>query len=100
MMAEDARFSMPPEPEAYSGRDVIVQAWVDGGLGTEEFGDIRCLVTRANRSPAVACYVRRPGDDRHRPLALDALRIVDGEIAEITAFRPEVFAAFGLPAEL
>ena len=100
MMAEDARFSMPPQPEAYTGRDNIVQAWVDGGFGTGEFGDMRCVVTRANRSPAVACYVRGPGDDRHRPLALDALRIVEGEIAEITTFPPDVFAAFGLPAEL
>ncbi len=78
MMAEDARFSMPPDAEAYTGRDAIVQGWIDGGFGTEEFGDIRCLATRANRSAAVACYVRRPGDDRHRPLALDVLRVVDG----------------------
>jgi RNA polymerase sigma-70 factor (ECF subfamily) len=97
MMAEDARFSMPPQPEAYTGRDTIVQAWKDGGFGTEDFGDIRCLVTRANRSAAVACYVRGPGDDRHRPLALDALRIVDGEIAEITTFGWSLFPQFDLP---
>ena len=47
-----------------------------------------------------ACYVRRPGDDRFRPLALDVLRIEDGEIAEITTFPADLFAAFGLPAEL
>jgi RNA polymerase sigma-70 factor, ECF subfamily len=100
LMAEDARFSMPPQPEAYRGRDTIVQAWISGGFGSAEFGHMRCLVTRANRSPAVACYVRGPGDDRHRAFALDALRIVEGEIAEITTFPADVFPAFGLPAEL
>ena len=27
----------------------------------ESFGSMRCVVTRANRQPAVACYVRKPG---------------------------------------
>jgi RNA polymerase sigma-70 factor (ECF subfamily) len=100
MMAEDARFSMPPQPEAYAGRDAILRVWIDGGFGTDEFGDVRCVVTRANRAPAVANYIRSSGDDRHRPLALDTLRIVEGEIAEIITFPPEVFPTFGLPAEL
>lgn len=97
LMAEDARFSMP---ETWDGRDAIIRSWVEGGFGSEEFGDLRCVATRANRQPAVACYVRRPGDGGHRPMALDVLRIELGLVAEINTFGPDVFAAFGLPATL
>jgi RNA polymerase sigma-70 factor (ECF subfamily) len=97
MMAEDARFSMP---EVYDGRDAIIRGWVEGGFGTPDFGDMRCVATRANRQPAVACYLRRPGESAHRPLAIDVLRISGGLVAEINTFGPDVFPAFGLPAEL
>jgi RNA polymerase sigma-70 factor (ECF subfamily) len=36
---------------------------------------MRCVVTRANGQPSVACYVRRPGDDAYTLLAIDVLRI-------------------------
>jgi RNA polymerase sigma-70 factor (ECF subfamily) len=97
VLHEDIRFSMPPQPGVWTGRDSVVQGWVDGGFGSEAFGSMRCVVTRANRQPAVACYVRRPGDDAYAPMAIDVVRIEDGAIAEIVTFGPEVFAAFGLP---
>jgi RNA polymerase sigma-70 factor, ECF subfamily len=101
MMAEDARFSMPPEAvEVWTGRDAIVDAWVEGGLGNEEYSDFRCLVTRANRQPAVANYLRRPGDSEYRALAVDMLRVEDGRIAEIVALPAEVFPALNLPPKL
>jgi RNA polymerase sigma-70 factor, ECF subfamily len=100
LIHEDARFTMPPQPETYVGRDLMVQMWVDGGFGTEEFGDIRCLITGVNLQPAVACYTRTPGDDRHRPLAIDVLRIEDGQIAEITTFGPDLFDVLALPKTL
>jgi RNA polymerase sigma-70 factor (ECF subfamily) len=100
LMREDARFSMPPEPGVYEGRDRIADFWVEGGFGAEWFGTFRCLPVRANRQPAVANYVRKPGDDAYRALALDVLRIEEGEIAEIVTFMPSVFPAFGLPATL
>jgi RNA polymerase sigma-70 factor, ECF subfamily len=110
LMREDARFSMPPDSGLYVGREKIIAAWKEGGLGTEEFRDFRCLLTRANRQPAVACYHRPPGASEYRPLALDVLRIEDGLVAEIVAFSdrpcPEdqgggaVFAAFDLPPRL
>jgi RNA polymerase sigma-70 factor (ECF subfamily) len=68
-------------------------------MGTPEFGEFRCLVTSANRQPAVACYLRSPGEDVYEALALDVLRIEEGEIADITSFTG-VFAAFGLPPKL
>jgi RNA polymerase sigma-70 factor (ECF subfamily) len=100
VLHEDVRFSMPPEPGSWQGRDRVVQSWIDGGFGTEAFGSLRCVVTRANRQPAVANYVKRPGDGAYAPLAIDVLRIQQGAVAEIVTFGREVFAAFGLPRSL
>jgi RNA polymerase sigma-70 factor (TIGR02960 family) len=100
LLTEDVRFSMPPAPGMWEGRDVVVQSWVEGGFGSESFGSMRCVVTRANRQPAVACYVRRPGDDGYSPMAIDVLRVADGEIAEIVTFDGAVFGWFGLPERL
>ena len=100
LLTEDARFTMPPEPGVWQGRDTVAQVWVDGGFGTEAFGSMRCLVTWANRQPAVACYVRSPGDDAYTPLAIDVLRIADGGIADIVVFDGSVFGWFGLPEKL
>ena len=95
--SEDVRFSMPPQPGVWEGRDNVVQSWIDGGFGSEAFGSLRCVVTRANGQPAVANYVRKPGDDAYSPLALDVLRVVDGTIADIVVFDGSVFNRFGLP---
>jgi len=100
MMREDARFTMPPEPGVWSGAEAIVAMWIEGGIDTPEFGEMRCVVTRANRQPAVACYRRRPGEDAFSPMAIDVLRIEEGLIADIVTFGPEVFPDFGLPPAL
>jgi RNA polymerase sigma-70 factor (ECF subfamily) len=100
LLTEDVRFWMPPQPGVWDGRDAVVQCWIDGGFGSESFGSLRCVVTRANRQPAVACYARRPGDDGWSPMAIDILRIVDGAVAEITTFDGSVFGWFGLPEKL
>jgi RNA polymerase sigma-70 factor (TIGR02960 family) len=100
VLSADVRFSMPPQPGIWEGRDEVVQAWVDGGFGSESFGSLRCVLTRANRQPAVACYIRNPGDDGYSPLALDVLRIADGAVADIVTFDGSVFGWFGLPKAL
>jgi RNA polymerase sigma-70 factor (TIGR02960 family) len=100
LFAEDLRFSMPPQPGVWEGRDTVVQSWIDGGFGSESFGSMRCVVTRANRQPAVACYIRKPGDDTYSPLAIDVLRIADGVVADIVTFDGSVFGWFGLPETL
>jgi RNA polymerase sigma-70 factor (ECF subfamily) len=97
MLSEDARFTMPPEPGLWEGPDAIVGAWIEGGFDTDEFGDLRCVVTRANMQPVVGCYRRRPGESEYTPMAIDVLGIRDGEIAEIVTFGPQLFPALGLP---
>jgi RNA polymerase sigma-70 factor (ECF subfamily) len=100
LMHEDVRFWMPPQPGVWEGRDTVVQSWVDGGFGSESFGSLRCVVTQANGQPAVASYVRTPGTDAHRPLALDVLRIEDGLVREIVTFDGQLLEHFDLPATL
>jgi RNA polymerase sigma-70 factor (TIGR02960 family) len=100
LLSEDVRFSMPPQPGIWEGRDDVVESWVSGGFGTGMFGSMRCVITRANRQPAVACYVRRPGDDRYTPLAIDVLGIVDGEVSDIVTFDGSLFGWFDLPEAL
>jgi RNA polymerase sigma-70 factor, ECF subfamily len=93
----DATFRMPPQPGTAAGREAMFRLWMEGGFGSERFGRLRCVVTRANLQPAVASYVRRPGDSAWRALALDVLHIEDGLIAEIVTFPPDCFPPFGLP---
>ncbi|WP_354700315.1 ECF RNA polymerase sigma factor SigG [Paraconexibacter sp. AEG42_29] len=100
LMHDDVRFSMPPYPGVWDGRDTVIGAWVEGGFGEEGFGAMRCVLTRANRQPAVAAYVRRPGEAEYRPLAVDVLRIEDGLVREIVTFDAAVFARLDLPASL
>jgi RNA polymerase sigma-70 factor (ECF subfamily) len=100
MLHEDVRFSMPPVPGVWTGRTEVVQRWVDGGFGSETFGSLRCLETRSNGQPAIACYVRTPGDAEFRPLAIDVLRLHDGVVAEIVVFDGAWMERFELPATL
>jgi RNA polymerase sigma-70 factor (ECF subfamily) len=100
LLREDARFSMPPEPGSWVGPDTIVAAWVSGGFGSASYSDLRCTLTRANLQPAVACYLRRPGEPQYSALGVDVLRIEGGLIAEIVTFCGHLFPVLGLPPTL
>jgi RNA polymerase sigma-70 factor (ECF subfamily) len=97
LICQDAVFRMPPEPGETVGRDTMLKIWSECGFGSGGFGRLRCVSTRANRQPAVAAYVLRPGDTSWRALALDLLRIEEGRICEVVTFAPDVFPSFGLP---
>ncbi len=97
--AEDIRVTMPPYPTCFEGLAELAPL-LARALGDEREGDWRLLPTGANRMPAAASYLRRPGDSEFRGLKLDVLRIEEGAIAEITTFGPGLFPALGLPASL
>ena len=59
-----------------------------------------CCRPIANRMPTAASYLRAPGDTIYRAFKFDVLRVVDGQIAEITTFGPALFPQFGLPPTL
>jgi RNA polymerase sigma-70 factor, ECF subfamily len=100
LIREDAVFRMPPYPGVARGRDAMFRVWTEGGFGTEAFGRMRTLPTRANLQPAVAAYHLRSGGTDYRPLAMDVLRLEEGRIVEIVTFPGSVFGAFGLPVSL
>ncbi len=100
LLREDALFSMPPEPEWYQGRDLLISQWTPFMSGPDRLGEWRMVPVWANRQPAAANYVRSDDESFYRGLSLDVLRVEDGLIAEMTTFGPEVFSAFDLPATL
>ena len=101
LLREDLRSSMPPNPVGYTDRDSAVAGWIEGGYGSGEYSDLRCLVTRANRLPAVAVYRRPPGAAKYVPMALDVLVVEHGRVTEITTFDlSNVVDELGLPREL
>jgi RNA polymerase sigma-70 factor, ECF subfamily len=99
LLSEDVRVTMPPEP-TLDGRDAVMTLFEHVAFAESAPGDWRLLPTRANRQPAAANYLRRPGETAFHALALDVLRFEDGKLAEISVFRGELFGAFGLPLTL
>ena len=97
MLHEDAWQVMPPGGQWFSGRTAMLELWAAAIVGPEAQGEWRILPTRANRQPAAANYLRRPGESVFRASNLDVLRVEGGRVAEITTFGSDVFAAFGLP---
>jgi RNA polymerase sigma-70 factor (ECF subfamily) len=97
LMREDVRVTMPPHPWLYDGLDAV-RPLLETGL--TEPGEWRVLLTRANRMPAFACYLRPRDEAEFTAFKLDVVRLRDGAIAEITTFNRDVFASFGLPAML
>ena len=97
LMHEELRFIMPPQPGVWQGRDGVVGSWVEGGFGTEAFGSLRLTITRFNRQPAVANYVRKPGEREYVPLALDVLRIAEGRVIDIVTCDGSLFERLELP---
>ena len=90
---------MPPAPYLFEGYEAL-GTLLERAFGPDREGDWRLVPTAANRMPAAASYLQRPGDSQFRAFKLDVLRIQDGLIAEITTFGPALFPAFGLPEVL
>jgi RNA polymerase sigma-70 factor (ECF subfamily) len=98
LLRDDVRFSMPPTPGLYVGRDTVVNGWVEGGF--EGLKPQRAVLTFVNRQPAVAVYLRRKREDAYLPLAIDVLRVTGGAITEIFTFHGDQFPRLGLPERL
>lgn len=100
LVHEDVRFSMPPVPGEWNGKDDVVRCWAEGGFGSDAFGSVRCVGTRANGQPAFGVYVRLPGEATYAPLTLEVVRFQDGAAIDIVNFDRALFPHFGLPASL
>ena len=95
LLAADVRISMPPEDPCVGVDDA--RTFYRYLLGDDRPGDWRIVAVRANGAPAIANYLRRPGDTVHRALSIDVLRISDERITGIHCFLGDgMFPAFGL----
>jgi RNA polymerase sigma-70 factor (ECF subfamily) len=102
LLREDVIADMPPYPFWFHGRDANIRALSTAfdPASPNYLGEWRCVPIGANVQPAVAFYVRRPGDSEYRAFAIDVLRIEDGQVAHMAAFESHLFAGFGLPPTL
>ena len=94
--ARDIRVTMPPLPYCFQGTEAIALLLADAA----GMGEWRLVPAGANRMPAAASYLRRPGDSVFRAFKLDVMRAEGAVIAEITTFPADHFAAFGLQLTL
>jgi RNA polymerase sigma-70 factor (TIGR02960 family) len=94
MLAEDARYSMPPRPEWYVGRPAIREFLVTGPLACRW----RFLPTRANGMPAFGTYMW--DGTAYVPMGLDVLTVREGAVHEVVSFLDADFARFGLPPRI
>jgi RNA polymerase sigma-70 factor (ECF subfamily) len=102
LLSVDVVVTMPPNSVWFAGRNALLQQLgrVFDPASPGYFGRWRHLPVRANRQPAVAGYVQRPGTSVYRAQMVDVLRIEAGRIAEITTFEAHLVSAFGLPLRL
>jgi RNA polymerase sigma-70 factor (TIGR02960 family) len=95
LLAEDARFTMPPLPAWFSGREDVGRFLAERVFATPW----RLVPKRANGQLAFACYQRV--DDSFRLGALNVLHLRDRRIVEIAGFLdPALYRYYGLPEDL
>ncbi|MFJ1765459.1 RNA polymerase subunit sigma-70 [Amycolatopsis sp. NPDC088138] len=99
LLHEDAQAVMPPYTLWFGSRDAITAALslsLDPAAPTC-VGRFRMLPVRANRQPAVATYLRRPGEDGYRWFGVTLLTVERGLVAAMAAFEGTSPAPWGLP---
>jgi RNA polymerase sigma-70 factor (TIGR02960 family) len=94
LLAADARFTMPPLPAWFDGREDVGRFLVERVFATPW----RLLPTGANRQPAFACY--QHDGERFRLGAVNVLSLRNGQISWIAGFLdPQVHRRFSVPLE-
>ncbi|MET9271898.1 RNA polymerase subunit sigma-70 [Kribbella sp. NPDC003557] len=96
---EELRVSMPPDRLSFTGLRACLPLF-ERAFGPDRDGDWRLVPTSANRLPAAASYLKRPGDSIWRAFKLDVLWVDHGKVVEITTFGASRFPGFGLPDQL
>lgn len=97
LLAEDARFTMPPLPAWFRGREDIGRFFADR-MFTRSW---RLLPLRANGQPAFAGYRVEQEGDTFRLMGINVLGFRAGRVAWIASFLdPDVHRHFGLPSDL
>lgn len=93
LLAADARFTMPPLPSWFSGREFVALFFAERVFQTPW----RLRSLRGNGQPGFACYMQHAGDERFTPGGVVLLRLREGLVASIDSFiAPEVCRRFGM----
>jgi RNA polymerase sigma-70 factor (ECF subfamily) len=97
LLAEDARFVMPPLPMWFDGREDVL-AFLARRFRDHGAAQWRLVPTAANCQPAVGIYLRPEGQVTFEPFAIAVLRVGDDGIDDITLFMrdPALFDLFEL----
>jgi RNA polymerase sigma-70 factor (ECF subfamily) len=96
LLAEDAWFTMPPEPWGHQGHDSI-KHYIAKAFAARETPH-RLIATRANSQPAFGQYVKDPHTEVGRALSLLVLTLDGDRISHITRFAAtSALPHFGLP---
>jgi RNA polymerase sigma-70 factor (ECF subfamily) len=94
LLTEDARFTMPPLPAWFDGREAVGRFLAERVFATPW----RLVPIAANGQPAFACY--QFDGERFRLGAVNVLGLRDGRISWIAGFvDPELYPYFALPTE-
>jgi RNA polymerase sigma-70 factor (ECF subfamily) len=95
LLAEDVRFTMPPLPAWFDGREDVAGFFARRVFATPW----RATPVVVNGQPAVACYQETDGVCRLS--ALNVLTVADGQVSWIASFLdPALLERLGLPAAL
>lgn len=98
LLTRDVRFTMPPLPAEWQGRDRAGR-FLEVMMAASAHGR-RVVETRANGQPAVILYVTDPHDGLLRSMGLMVLTLAGDEISAISRFEVGVLKPFGLPRTL
>jgi RNA polymerase sigma-70 factor (TIGR02960 family) len=96
LLAEDARFTMPPLPAWFDGRDRVAMFFRERVFAT----DWRLLPMRANGQAGFACYLRPEGAQLFQMGAILLPQVRGDRIERLNSFLdPALHRRFGLPQE-
>ena len=97
LLAEDACWTMPPEPDEYQGREAITEL-IAHAFATRGDNPRRLIPTRANSQPAFVQYAKDPHTGVGRASGLLVLTLDGDRISHITRFAAtSALPHFGLP---
>jgi hypothetical protein len=94
LLTDDVRFTMPPLPAWFDGREAVGRFFADRVFETPW----RLVPLRVNAQLGLACYQQELQTGRFALSALNALGVRAGKVREIAAFiDPILVRSFGLP---
>ncbi len=99
LFKQDVVLTMPPLPLRVTGRADAINFLRTLPLARSD--RVRLILTRANRQPALAVYLRDKDGHMYHAWGIWVLTVDGDAIAEVTAFvDPALVPKFGLPTEL